>query len=117
MVEAWPAVQHDIKWRNNLVISVAGKMFCVVSSSRDPKGSISLKVEDERLLELTDRAGFIPAPHLARARWVQVTQSSRGAGKELHVLIRRSQEWVRGRLMKQLQKELTGADRGVRLPK
>lgn len=117
MVETWPAVQHDIKWGNNLVISVAGKMFCVVSSSGDPKGSISFKVEDERLLELSDRAGFIPAPHLARAKWVQVKQSSKVNGKELHVLIRRDYELVRGRLPKQLQQELTDPDRGVSLPK
>ena len=56
-------------------------------------------------------------PHLARAKWVQVKQSSKVNGKELHVLIRRDYELVRGRLPKQLQQELTDPDRGVSLPK
>lgn len=116
MVEEWPGVEYDIKWGNVLVISVAGKMFCVMASSGDPKGSISFKVEDERFLELTDRAGFIPAPYLARAKWVKVEDSGKVNGKELHALIRRNYELVRSRLAKKLQKELTDVDRGARLP-
>ena len=33
---------------------------------------MSFKVEDERFLELTDRPGIIPAPYLARAKWIYV---------------------------------------------
>ena len=31
---------------------------------------ISFKVDDDRFLELTDRDGIIPAPYLARVKWV-----------------------------------------------
>ena len=30
------------------------------------------KADDARFLELTDREGFVPAPYLARAKWVKV---------------------------------------------
>ena len=113
LVEGWPGVDHDIKWGCDLVLTVGGKMFCVTATSGNPKGAMSFKVEDERFLELTDRAGFIPAPYLARAKWVQVEDSRKVNGKELHALIRRSYELVRARLTKKLQKELTDAERGV----
>ncbi len=112
LVEGWPGVTHDIKWGNDLVFSVAGKMFCITAESGDPQCPISFKVEDDRFLELTDRGGFIPAPYLARAKWVQVEDSRNVNGKELHALVRRSYELVRSRLTKKLQRELTGVERG-----
>jgi predicted DNA-binding protein (MmcQ/YjbR family) len=67
---------------------------------------VSFKVEDERFLELTDREGFIPAPYLARAKWVQVTNLKAGADAELKALIRRSHELVLARLSRKVQTAL-----------
>jgi predicted DNA-binding protein (MmcQ/YjbR family) len=99
-------VESSIKWEDDLVFSVAGKMFCV-TCVRGPKvGSMSFKVEDERFLELTERPGFAPAPYLARAHWVYLERPAKIPARELQGLLRRSYELVRARLPKKAQREL-----------
>ena len=95
---AWPGVEAGTKWEDDLVFTVAGKMFCATCLRGPQKGSISFKVEDERFLEFTGRPGFIPAPYLARAHWVQLPVASAIPRAELAQLIRRSYELVRAKL-------------------
>lgn len=75
----FPLVMEEIKWENDLVFSIGGKMFCV-TTFEDPFKA-SFKVPDEQFEELCYREGFSPAPYLARARWVQVTNAA-GLSKE-----------------------------------
>ena len=100
---AWPGVEAGIKWEDDLVFTVGGKMFCATCLRGPHQGSISFKVEDERFLELTERPGFIPAPYLARAHWVQLPVATAIGGAELDQLIRRSYELVRAKLPKKTQ--------------
>ena len=100
---AWPGVEAGIKWEDDLVFTVGGKMFCATCLRGPHKGSISFKVEDERFLELTERPGFIPAPYLARAHWVQLPVATAVGAAELGQLIRRSYELVRAKLPKKTQ--------------
>ena len=65
-----PGATEDVKWGNDLVFSVAEKMFC--ATSLEPPFKISFKVGDDDFENLTDRQGFEPAPYLARAKWVAV---------------------------------------------
>ena len=58
LTAAWPGVTHDMKWQDDLIFSVAGKMFCGLCLRGAAQGMLSLKVEAERFLELTDRPGF-----------------------------------------------------------
>lgn len=111
LTAAWPGVEAGMKWEDDLVFTVAGKMFCVtcVRGARGadrPLGSISFKVEDERFLEFTGRPGFIPAPYLARAHWVQIASAKSLPAVELRELVRRSYELVRAKLPKKMQREL-----------
>ncbi|HZX76534.1 MmcQ/YjbR family DNA-binding protein [Lysobacter sp.] len=105
-VAQWPGVESSVKWGDNLVFTVAGKMFCATRLDGPGQGSLSFKVEDDRFLELTERPGFIPAPYLARAHWVQVERPDRLPKAELHALLRRSYELVRLKLPKKHQREL-----------
>lgn len=104
LVGAWPGVTEDIKWGTDLVFSVVGKMFCVLDTGGSDR--LSFKVEDERFLELTERPGVIPAPYLARARWVSVVAPRALAESELHALLRRSYQLVRAKLTKAEQRRL-----------
>jgi predicted DNA-binding protein (MmcQ/YjbR family) len=70
-----PAVTEDIKWENDLVFSVGGKMFC--AAGLEPPLRFSFKVGDEEFEEISVRDGFKPAPYLARAKWVLLTQPSK----------------------------------------
>ena len=102
----WPGVAGEIKWQDDLVFSVAGKMFCVLCVRGREAGKLSFKVEDGRFLEFTDRAGFRPAPYLARARWVTVDAPAQQDPAELRALLRRAYELVRSKLTKRQQREL-----------
>ena len=106
LTAGWPGVEAGIKWEDDLVFTVAGKMFCVTCIRGSHKGSISFKVEDERFLEFTGRPCFIPAPYMARAHWVQVATPKALPAAELRGLVRRSYELVRARLPKKTQREL-----------
>jgi predicted DNA-binding protein (MmcQ/YjbR family) len=68
-----PHAKGEIKWAIDMVYMIGGKKFAVAFEDRNGNGLVSFKVDDERFLELTDREGFVPAPYLARAKWVQGT--------------------------------------------
>lgn len=103
---AWPGVGTEIKWQDDLVFSVDAKMFCVLCVRGPHAGAVSFKVDDHRFLELTGQPGIVPAPYLARARWVQLPQPGALADDEIRGFIRRSYELVRARLPKRRQHEL-----------
>lgn len=105
LCRSFPGAREDIKWGNDLVFSVGAKMFAVTSNDAAAQ-AISFKVEDERFLELTDRPGIIPAPYLARARWVQVQQEAGMSDAEAAALLQRSYALVFARLTRRLQAEL-----------
>lgn len=101
-----PAATEDVKWGADLVFSVGGRMFCVFLLDSGRPVSCAMKVDDERFLELTDVPGVIPAPYLARAKWVQVARGHRLPPGELDALVRRSHALVAARLTRKLQREL-----------
>lgn len=105
---SFPGCTEDIKWGADLVFSVGDKMFAV-TGNESPASGMSFKVDDDRFLELTDRPGIIPAPYLARAKWVYVQGDAGLSDKEAAALLRRSYELVFARLTKKLQREITGA--------
>jgi predicted DNA-binding protein (MmcQ/YjbR family) len=61
---------------------------------------MSFKVDDHRFLELTDGGPFIPAPYLARAKWVYAKDARKVPEKELLPLLTRSYEIIRDKLPK-----------------
>ena len=106
----WPGVTDDIKWGDDLIVSVAGKMFCGLCVSGTEKGKFSFKVEHERFLELTDRPGFRPAPYMARAHWVTIDRARDVPAAELDAFVRRAYELVRAKLPKKTQRALAEMD-------
>lgn len=109
LVAHWPGVTEDIKWGNDLVFSVAGKMFCVLDiapAGEGGTGRLSFKVEADRFLEFTDRPGILPAPYMARAHWIMLTGPEALPASERNALIHGSYALVRAKLPKKLQREL-----------
>ena len=98
------AVTEDIKWGNDLVFSVGGKMFCV--ASLEPPLTYSFKVKDEEFEELSHSNGFMPAPYMARAKWVLVTQPSKLNKKQCEQYIKQSYEMVKMKLTKKTRQQL-----------
>ena len=101
-----PAATEQIQWEKDRVFKIGGKMFACSGIERDSK--YSFKVDDERFLELTDLAGIVPAPYLARAKWIQVDPDScELPRREIQGLVRRSYELVFAKLPKKTQREIT----------
>jgi predicted DNA-binding protein (MmcQ/YjbR family) len=103
---SWPGTASDVKWQDDLVYTVAEKMFAVHCLRGKHIGGLSFKVETVRFLELTDHPGIEPAPYLARAHWIWLPEPGVLDGKELRALLRRSYELVVGKLSRKRQREL-----------
>lgn len=56
----------DIQWGDDRVYKIGGKMFAVTG----PNGGFSFKASDIAFEALTETGPGIPAPYLARAKWV-----------------------------------------------
>ena len=110
--KSMPGVTYDVKWGKDECYSVGGKMFAVIGpggTHGGPKGaawSIGFKVDDNRFLELTDVEGIIPAPYMAKHKWVLVQDPKALSDAELKELIQRSHALILSKLPKKLQASL-----------
>jgi predicted DNA-binding protein (MmcQ/YjbR family) len=102
-----PAVSEDIKWGNNLVFSVADKMFCL--ADLDPPFQVSFKVREEEFEELTSRDDIIQAPYFARMKWVKVTDEGRLSRQEWEHFLRQSYELVKSKLPNKIRDSIGNA--------
>ena len=107
---AWPGVSSGIKWEDDLVFSVAGKMFAVLCLRGPDRERISFKVDPERFLELTDQPGIVPAHYMARAFWVTITEPERFTQDQMRAFIRHSYDLVRANLTKKMQTTLAAQE-------
>ena len=99
-----PATSEDIKWGNDLCFMVGGKMFCVAGLEQPQK--IAFKVPDELFEEISTSEGFIPAPYMARAKWVMMQKMNTLSKKEVETYVFQSYTLVKNKLPKRLLKEL-----------
>lgn len=105
LCRTFPGATEDLKWDTRAVYSVGEKMFAM-SDHAVPATGICFKVEDERFLELTDRHGIIPAPYLARAKWVHVEEAKALSDDEAAALLRRAYELIFAKLTRKLQRQI-----------
>lgn len=99
---SFPGSTEQIQWEDDLLFKVGGKMFAVVPLI-PARVWISFKTSDENFVELTERPGVIPAPYLARAKWIALESREALAISELAQLLRESYELVRAKLPRRLQ--------------
>ena len=101
---SFPAVTEDVKWGNDLCFCVGGKMFCV--TNLEPPHTFSFKVTDAEFDELSGSGGFQPAPYLARAKWVLVTDSSKLSRQDLKNYLQQSYELITAKFSRKQLKDL-----------
>ena len=106
----WPGVTQDIKWEDDLVFSVSGKMFAVYCMRGPDKGRLSFKVDPDRFLELTDQPGIVPAHYMARAFWITLVEPERFSRDDVQNFVRHSYELVRAKLTKRMQATLAAKE-------
>ena len=85
---SFPHATEQIQWGDNLVFKVAGKIHAI-AALRPAKTWLCFKVSPEKFPELTERPGIIPAPYLARAKWVALEAKDALSPDELAHLVAR----------------------------
>lgn len=99
---ALPYTTEHIQWGYDLVFKVHGKMFAV-APLEPARVVLSFKCSEESFAELTERPDVIPAPYMARAKWVALETRDAIRREELTELLRASYELVFAKLPKRLQ--------------
>ena len=95
-------------WGNDLTFKVGGKMFAHAVLEPAPVW-LSFKTSPENFFELTERPDIIPAPYLARAKWVALETKDALSSAELSALIRESYLLVLAKLPTKTRESLTAA--------
>ena len=96
-----PAVTEDIKWEDNLVFSVRGKIFCL--TTLDPPMQVALKVPEEQFDELIQTIDIVQASHFARRQWMAILDQGRFSRAEWEHYIRQSYALVISRLPRKIR--------------
>lgn len=104
-----PGVTEDIKWEDHLCFCVGAKMFLITSPDRFPVNA-SFKTTDEGFEELIVRDGIIPAPYLARNKWVQVENIEKIKASEWKEFINTSYRLVFSKLPQKAKKVISEGD-------
>jgi predicted DNA-binding protein (MmcQ/YjbR family) len=100
-----PGATEQIQWGADLVFKVGGKMFCVACTDVAPVLT-SFKCDDETFAELCEREAIIPAPYMARAKWVALERWDALEDREFKPLIDRAYTLVKQKLSKKAQTAL-----------
>lgn len=99
---SFPGATEQIQWGDDLLFKVGGKMFAV-TPLEPAKIWISLKASPENFAELTERPGVLPAPYLARVKWIALESQDALPDAEIAQLLRESYELVLAKLPKQMR--------------
>jgi len=102
-----PHATERVQWGGVLVFKVAGKMFCIVILEPDRDDTLmSFKATEEEFVELQEIEGIIPAPYMARAKWLALERWDALPMPELKRLLRKSYELVFAKLPKKEREKL-----------
>jgi len=102
---SFPGATEQIQWADHLLFKVGGKMFAIASLEPAPVW-LSLKTSPENFADLTERPGVIPAPYLARAKWIALETREALTTQELESILRESYELVLAKLPQRLREAI-----------
>lgn len=102
---AHPGATEEVQWGNHLLFKVGGKMFCITNI--DDANDTSFKVSDEHFDELGSTDDFMPAPHLARAKWLKVVRPQSLKTADWKQFISEAYAIVKAKLPKKVQASLS----------
>lgn len=113
------ATTHVVQWGGASVWKVGGKIFAICSNwgtdenceEKEIEGTggearISFKCSDLSYQILCELGGVIPAPYLARAKWVLVKAGSVLSDDDVRSYIEEAHTIVASKLTKKMQREL-----------
>ena len=105
-----PHTTERVQWVRDLVFKVGGKMFCVMNlePQRD-EVLLSFKASDEEFVQLQEIEDVVPAPYMARAKWVALQRRDVLPAQELQRLLRSAHDLVFAALPKKVRESLLSA--------
>src|ERR1051325_7409365 len=116
----FPHATEQVQWGYDLVFKIGGQMFAI-TPLEPSRVFLTFKATDESFADLTERPGIIPAPYLARARWVALENADALSPQELTSFLRLSYDLVLAKLPKKTRERLAFAKpkqkSSARLPK
>jgi predicted DNA-binding protein (MmcQ/YjbR family) len=102
--EGLPGATKDVKWGNDLIFSVGGRMF---AGFQLPAGQpLGFKVDPLVFSSLVGRDGIVPAPYMAKHHWVSVTDRARVPVAMLEDLLAEAHRLVAEKLPKKTRRDL-----------
>jgi predicted DNA-binding protein (MmcQ/YjbR family) len=103
-----PGVTEDIKWEDDLIFSIGGKMFA--GFDVEDSEYLGFKCDDDDFDDLVERGAkdgsAIPAPYAARFGWVKVRRGGAVSDAELRLLLKKAHSLVAAKLPKRTRLEL-----------
>jgi predicted DNA-binding protein (MmcQ/YjbR family) len=103
---SFPGATEQIQWGADLVFKVGGKMFAVAAT--EPSGHVlSFKCSDEDFAELLERDGIVPAPYMARAKWVALERFDALTDREIQKQITDAYQLIFAKLTKKARQAIT----------
>ena len=105
---SFPHTTENVQWGSDLVFKVAGKMYAVLALEPGDHW-LSFKCSDEDFASLVERPGIVPAPYLARAKWVAIGTGDALSPVELERLLRQAHSLIFARLPRRTQAALGGS--------
>ena len=101
---SFPGATEGIKWEDHLCFMVAEKIFLI--TGMEDSSNVSIKVSDEDFELLSDREGIIPAPYMARNKWVAIENRNSLRPDEWKHFVLQSYEIIKSKLPKKVQQSL-----------
>lgn len=98
---ALPAATMTVQWGADQVYKVGGKMFAVLG-----EGGFSFKASDVAFEVLTETGPGVPAPYLARAKWVRFYDLAAADADEVADWLKTAHGLIAAKLTKKARAEL-----------
>lgn len=106
---SFPGATEEVQWEDHLLFKIGGKIFVIASMNNAAENVMSLKSDQERFEELTEIEGVVPAPYLAKSKWIAIKKNCRLKPAELKALIKTSFELVYNKLPKKIKQSIVPA--------
>jgi predicted DNA-binding protein (MmcQ/YjbR family) len=107
-----PHTTENVQWDDDLCFRVANKIYAVMSLNPASPNWLAFKCTPERFEELLERDGVVPAPYMARNKWVSLQRPGVVPAEELREFLRTSYELVYSKLPKKVRVELDATATG-----
>lgn len=105
--EGLQSTSHAVQWGGASVWKVGGKIFAICSKwGAGPHQRISFKCSEFTFQILCEQDGIVPAPYLARAKWVQLENPDAMHDEDLRRYIDAAHGIIAGKLTKSQRKAL-----------